>query len=107
MSGGSWEYLYLKDAVELLDRMSDLRKMKERLRQEGFTKAASHVVSLITQLEYLQDSILVINQGLVDGGLGCVFKAVEWYDSGDTTHDGMKERIGQYEDAWCSNRRTK
>lgn len=99
MSGDSWDYLCYEDAVELLGRMGGLRDMKERLQEEGFNKAADHVVSLVTQLEHLQNSIDEINKGL-DTGLSDVFRAVEWYDSDDIGLDSMQERIEQYEDGW-------
>ena len=99
MSGGSWNYLCYKDAVELLDRMDDLEAMRDQLREYGFVHAARHVVTLGEKLNELDMLTHEIQRGL-DVGLSGVFKAVEWYDSGDITSESMEETIKEYEANW-------
>ncbi|WHT20992.1 hypothetical protein N8J89_07975 [Crossiella sp. CA-258035] len=88
MSGGSYNYLFLRD-VEPSPTDRNLLAMAARL--EGLTPggfAASRTRLLSQKLREAQDLIKE---------LGVVWRAVEWCDSGDSDEETALRKITEYE----------
>jgi hypothetical protein len=91
MSGGSHNYLYCKDSDEILNHISDIEGMRDRLTEEGYLDAAKET----------EEVILVINSFNVRmqarlNRLSQVWRAVEWCDSGDSDPNHIKEEVEKY-----------
>lgn len=91
MSGGSYNYLYSKDADALLTRTEDLTSMRDRLVELGAPDVAGVVGSIMTagrryrvetdaQLDRIQD----------------VLRAVEWLDSNDWSESRVWDALEKY-----------
>lgn len=93
MSGGSYNYLCSKDAAELLSgHHSDLREMADTLASLGYAKdAAVETEELLLMLRQFDIRI----QTRVDRLRG-VWKAVEWWKSGDWGEDDVHETLAKY-----------
>lgn len=81
MSGGSFDYLYCKDLDELLTHEKDIQKMADALAEIGepnATAAAIETQRLLTNIRIFKTRI---NAGLQM--LQPVWKAMEWWKSGD------------------------
>lgn len=89
MSGGSYDYLYLAYEVKgLHGRTEDIERMAARLRELGSVKAASATLDIIRAKNALDDQA---------AAMAGVWKAVEWYDSGDWGLEQAQESIAEYE----------
>lgn len=91
MSGGSYNYLFCKEASYLLDNVGDLEDMSEILIKEGYEDVALDMCRLV---EYIKSAKIRID--VLSHQLSGVMKAVEWYDSCDIGKDTLKERIEEY-----------
>lgn len=88
MSGGSFNYMYQScDAWNLYNYMQNLRDMIEKLEELGYQDAADASTSIIHTLNRL-DSEFETLRG--------VWKAVEWYTSGDFAFDQVEDAIKDY-----------
>lgn len=76
MSGGSFDYLYLKDAQQICAAKEDLREMADTLRGFGANKAWRDTVRVLTLVESLE-------QAMDDRPLMDVWHAIEWWKSAD------------------------
>lgn len=74
MSGGSLHYLYSQVDSSGGLRLSDLEEAEEILRRTGHAAAADLTAEVITALRRAGD---------IAWDMRGVWKAVEWYDSGD------------------------
>ncbi|MCW2720703.1 hypothetical protein [Pseudonocardia sp.] len=87
MSGGSYNYLYCH-VRGLEEQRGDLESMVDRLAGLGYaTEAAAasrHVLDLLDQAE-------AAAQKLED-----VWRAVEWWDSGDSSEESVREVAAKY-----------
>jgi hypothetical protein len=90
MSGGSWNYLFCKDADEILGDVSTMQAMRDRLVQLG---AESTVVSdMKSIIEHLEIARLIGDSA----PMRRVWKEVEWKDSGDHGIERVRQAIWEY-----------
>lgn len=96
MSGGSWDYLYSKDIDELMNGSSTelLQDMADRLNSAGFEDVAKDTQRLV---EYIKSASIRIET--LFETLSPVFKAVEWFDSGDWGEETLNNEILKYRNA--------
>lgn len=92
MSGGSYDYLFVRDADEIFSRSEELRKMADRLAALGYAQDAA---------QETEDLICIMRQYEVRANtrirrLSGVWKAVEWWDSGDSGEDGLIKALADY-----------
>ena len=91
MSGGSYDYLYTKgdpgwgSASTYIDP-DILGSMADRLDQLGFTRAAAETRIVAEMI--VADPVEARFPGLRE-----IWHQIEWYDSGDTGHTSMMNRI--------------
>ena len=93
MSGGSWDYLYSKDIDDLMQG-SDielLEEMADYLNQNGYEDVAKDTRRLV---EYIKSAKIRVET--LFEMLSPVFKAVEWYCSGDWGKDRVGKVIEEY-----------
>lgn len=100
MSGGSWNYLFCKDIDELMNGSSTelLQDMVDRLNSAGFKDVAKDTQRLV---EYIKSASIRIET--LFEALSPVFKAVEWFDSGDWGEETLNNEILKYRDARLDN----
>lgn len=100
MSGGSWDYLYCKDVDELMNGSSvkTLQDMVDRLNSAGFEDVAKDTQRLV---EYIKSASIRIET--LFETLSPVFKAVEWFDSGDWGEETLNNEILKYRNARLDN----
>lgn len=93
MSGGSWNYLYCKDVDELMNGSSTelLQDMVDRLNSAGFKDVAKDTQRLV---EYIKSARIRIET--LFEALSPVFKAVEWFDSGDWGKETLNNEVLKY-----------
>lgn len=93
MSGGSWNYLYCKDVDELMNGSSTelLQDMVDRLNSAGFKDVAKDTQRLV---EYIKSASIQIET--LFEALSPVFKAVEWFDSGDWGKETLNNEVLKY-----------
>ncbi|MEV5944407.1 hypothetical protein [Streptomyces sp. NPDC051994] len=87
MSGGSYNYLFCH-VRGLEEQRGDLEEMAKRLAElayaQGAAEATRRVMALLDQAE-------AASQELAE-----VWRAVEWWDSGDYGEDQVREAIEEY-----------
>lgn len=93
MSGGSWDYLYSKNIDELMNGSSTelLQDMADRLNSAGFEDVAKDTQRLV---EYIKSASIRIET--LFEVLSPVFKAVEWFDSGDWGKEALNNEVLKY-----------
>lgn len=93
MSGGSWNYLCYKDIDELMNGSSTelLQDMVDRLNSAGFKDVAQDTQRLV---EYIKSASIRIET--LFEALSPVFKAVEWFDSGDWGEETLNNEVLKY-----------
>ena len=93
MSGGSWNYLYTKEIDDLMQysNIETLEEMADYLNQNGYEDVAKDTRRLV---EYIKSA--KIRVGTLFEILGPVFKAVEWYCSGEWGKDRVGRAIEEY-----------
>lgn len=93
MSGGSWNYLFCKDIDELMNGSSTelLQDMADRLNSAGFEDVAKDTQRLV---EYIKSARIRIET--LFETLSPVFKAVEWFDSGDWGEETLNNEVLKY-----------
>lgn len=93
MSGGSFNYLcWAVDLEDLLAKRHQLESMAEELARLGYAPdAASEARALISDIRAAQVRV----ETAMDRLQG-VFKAVEWWRSGDWGEDGVHEALEHY-----------
>ncbi len=95
MSGGSYNYLGLicyDDLPELLSKESDLRDMADRLAGLGYAEdAARETEELLVMLRQWKIRAEVRVRRLAD-----LWRAVEWWDSSDSSEDRVREALAAY-----------
>lgn len=94
MSGGSFNYLYCKDADDLLHQRDDLQAMYDELTGLPYaTKAAGQTFAVIELLNRFEREA----QALLTNDLQEVWKAVEWWKSCDASEDFVRRTIEKQE----------
>lgn len=93
MSGGSYNYLcHCWEAEDLIGKLSDLQNMSTRLSGLGYAQdAAKETEELVCLINQAKVRIEVRMKRLKD-----VWRAVEWWDSGDYNQDRVKEVLTEY-----------
>lgn len=93
VSGGSWDYLYSKDVEQLMQysNIEMLEDMADYLNQNGYEDVAKDTRRLV---EYIKSAKIRIET--LHEMLSPVFKAVEWYESGDSGKDNIVKAIEKY-----------
>lgn len=91
MSGGSYNYLCYKESYDIHERKEELKKMRDRLIELGFTDVAGETESILLMLK----SFEVRLQTRIDR-LKEVWRSVEWYDSGDSNLDYVNDEVENY-----------
>jgi hypothetical protein len=93
MSGGSYNWLYtIGDLEDLQNRQYDLKAMAERLAALGYAAdAAAETEELLVLLRQWQNRMSVRVTRLE-----ALWKAVEWWDSADTTEPAVHAALAAY-----------
>ena len=91
MSGGAFDYLYCRETDELFCHIADLESMKQSLICYGYDDIAKDKQRLI---EYVKSARITVET--LQDILAPVFKAVEWYESGDYSKGRMIEELEKY-----------
>lgn len=92
MSGGSYDYLYCKEAEQLFDSPAQLHFMAERLGGLGWADdAAKDAFDLLAIVTTQLVRVEAAQRRLAD-----VFYAVEWWDSGDSGEDQVRRALAKY-----------
>lgn len=91
MSGGSLNYLYLKDPDELYAHLNDLKEAEKFLLKEGYLDVAKDVRRLIEYVITSRNRIEVLQENLKE-----VFKSIEWYTSSDSGKDRVERAVEAY-----------
>ena len=99
MSGGSYNYLCCKDSSELMEAQDEIENMAARLSELGYADHAAKETQDVLQI--IQDLSQIIRRyeiqvAVVKGRLDPVWKAVEWWDSGDSGEDELKAALKEY-----------
>ncbi|MER5875459.1 hypothetical protein ABT119_05960 [Streptomyces sp. NPDC001910] len=93
MSGGSYNYLYTaQDLEDLHNRRHDLEAMANRLAGLGYAQdAARETEELLVLLRQWETRATVRVRRLED-----IWHAVEWWDSSDSSEDGVRDALAKY-----------
>jgi len=95
MSGGSYDYLYCKEADDLLNMEDRIQEMADRLTGLRYASDA------VRETQKLQKLLLKLRQSKnqidkVKDRLSAVWRAIEWWDSNDSNENGVKEALKEY-----------
>lgn len=93
MSGGSYDYLCYKDVFELESHREELNRMRDRLIELGHLDAAKETEGIILTLDSFKVRMDARISRLKD-----VWRAVEWFDSGDYGTEQVTEAIKNYQE---------
>ena len=92
MSGGSYSYLCYAEAEKLMEKTEDLQNMADRLAGLGYAQdAAQETMDVLLTIRQFENRINAMTKRLED-----IWKAVEWWDSCDTTEERVKEELIAY-----------
>lgn len=94
MSGGSFNYLSIKDSDELVEYVDELKRMKKALNDIGAHDAAGDVTIILTHCELIKRS--EASMGNVMKRVSDVLQAVEWNQSGDWGKEKIDEALALY-----------
>lgn len=88
MSGGSFNYLFTKEFPEILNETETLIEMSNWFTKHGYDKLATKNILIVMDIEKFKEDITAKIEALSN-----VWKAVEWYESGDWTMDDVINHI--------------
>jgi hypothetical protein len=91
MSGGSYDYLYSKEADDLLHRTDTIQEMADRLAELGYHGAAVESNELLADVRRFRARIEARMKRLSP-----VWRAVEWLDSGDSGPEQVKSAVAAF-----------
>jgi hypothetical protein len=92
MSGGSYDYLCHKDAGEMFEMEHQLQRMADTLAETGYAEdAAKETMGLLLEVRSCKVRLDARIQRLTQ-----IWRAVEWWHSGDTGEEGVKLAIEEY-----------
>lgn len=95
MSGGSFNYLYAKDAAALLNEITTLEGMADLLSQKfPGSKAAADTAGLLHRLRALQEDL---NSAPLRSLREDVWHSVEWWQSNDYNDEQANLAVAAYE----------
>lgn len=90
MSGGSFEYLFLKDWRQLAQSIEHLEEMADLLDEEGSTRAARDTRKILDRLKAEED---------IPESLRRVWHHVEWWKSCDYSREQAMAEVAKYDSA--------
>jgi len=92
MSGGSYDYICYKEPEDLLEYDSTIQEMADDLAKLGYANdAAADTQDLLLELRAFKNRIRARQQRL-EG----VWRAKEWWRSGDSGEDDFKKALESY-----------
>lgn len=91
MSGGSYDYLYCKDAEELFSKAVDIDDMAETLEKLNYLDVARDMRRLSEYIKSAYNRVDVLATQLRP-----IMKAVEWYESCDTSAEDLGKEVEKY-----------
>ena len=95
MSGGSYNYLCHKDVSDLSNSQEDIQQMVDRLAGLGYAEdAARESEELLLTIRQYQTRINAMRSRLM-----WVWRSVEWWDSGNTSEEGVIQALSEYRGA--------
>jgi hypothetical protein len=94
MSGGSYNYLFIRDLEWLLGNEEDLVRMVARLERTAPDSRAYWDAAVMLATIRVTKDMVEIKMAALDR----VFKAVEWRDSYDWPEDRVRQAIAAYEE---------
>jgi hypothetical protein len=97
MPGGSWNYLYSKEDLDLVEDnvINDLERVAVRLTKIAYAKAVAKDVKECIAL--LRLSLRLITEAdIKKKALTDILKTLEWWDSCDSSEEDFKNAITTY-----------
>ena len=93
MSGGAYNYVCFMDADELIghQKNDDLKDIMKAFRKYGHPKIADDIKELMDLAEEMGEELSKRIESLTE-----VMRAVEWYESGDTSKKQMIDEFWKY-----------
>jgi hypothetical protein len=92
VSGGSFNYLYSKDASEIHNAIGDLEAARDRLAGLGYAEEAAQAVTDILDTIQAFDAVIDVKMSRIGG----VLRALEWWDSNDCDEDAVRAAIADF-----------
>lgn len=92
MSGGSFEYLFLKDVRDLFGVLETLGEMAIYLREHGSDLGANDTNALVQELRMFERTMEYRVASLRD-----LWQSAEWRASGDFGEEQLTESIADYQ----------
>ncbi len=90
MSGGSFNYICFKEIDELFGREDEIERMAKELLKLGFESYSQITLEVLHDMKLLQ---LIFNAK--QPMLGDVWKAIEWWHSGDIGKEDAIKKINE------------
>lgn len=91
MSGGSFNYLYLKEVPELMASVTDIEDMSDICIKKHYYDVAKDLTRLAEYIRSAETRISILHKQLRD-----VMHAIEWYESCDYGEDDLEKAIVKY-----------
>lgn len=93
MSGGSYSYLYCKDACELFEyhHTEQLEDMADRFLELGYEDVARDFRRLVEYIKSAQIRVDVLAKQLKD-----LMHDIEWFDSADIGEESLAKTVEEY-----------
>ncbi len=91
MSGGNYNYLFINDSSDLLSGQhdTDLQSMADRLAELGYASdAAIETQQLLLAIRQSRNRLEASRKRLES-----LWRAVEWWDSGDSSEEEVKTAL--------------
>jgi hypothetical protein len=93
MSGGSFDYLcYAHDVRDLTEKGEALERMRDSLAGLGYAKDAAMETEVLIRL--LRQTEVRVETAI--NRLSEVWRAMEWWQSYDSSEDGLKQALAKY-----------
>jgi hypothetical protein len=93
MSGGAFNYLCHREPDELLVHQQDIRDMAEFLRSVRAIDAQVETLAMLSLIEKTEERLNAYLDRLPP-----VWKAAEWWQSGDWSKEQFEEALKEYRD---------
>ena len=97
MSGGSFNYLYSKDVLDLIADIENIKRMGEALEKLGY----ANDVAAQTYILYDCFKHFIVRAEQKTGHLSSVWKAMEWWKSCDISESDFKDVLVKYREGIC------
>ncbi len=91
MSGGSYNYLFCADFPDIVNKISDLENMRDRLSELGFKDLARETNAILEDSREMQRKMEERLSKIQN-----VWRSVEYYDSADSGLDNVNEEVIKY-----------